>query len=340
MSRLLRRVAPMYRASITVEQIGSPIRRHHKQRETLIGLRLNRLGRLSVLEDTPETRGMIAKISHLVRVLDRRVEFDIDAFVAAIRGEYHASVTTKMVNGGVLWRQFEDAVTAYRTHAADGERQITERVNELAVAKLLIDDPSITWTVTYEPDFLPDGRKIDFVIDRGADNLYIEVKTVHPNTADTDEAWQKYLARRGKHRPNVNFIVQKEWMGGAIYGNVFASRSHFLDYTREFETRLAAAKAIKQGPGILVFCGNGFTWHKSHLEDFADFYHQGVHRDDDAFALMEAEAIERKGIKLLRNIDHFAYLRRRKDIPQRAEFYWPVRGPRLMVPPPEPLEST
>jgi large subunit ribosomal protein L30 len=73
----------MYRAWITVEQIGSPIGRHHKQRETLIGLRLNRLGRLSVLEDTPETRGMIAKVSHLVRVLDRRVEFDIDAELLA-----------------------------------------------------------------------------------------------------------------------------------------------------------------------------------------------------------------------------------------------------------------
>lgn len=107
---------------------------------------------------------------------------------------------------------------------------------------------------------MPDGRKIDFVIDRGADNLYVEVKTVHPNTADTDGAWQKYLARRGKHRPNVNFIVQKEWMGGAIYGNVFASRSHFLDYTREFETRLAAAKAIEQGPWY-----SRFLWKRIHL---------------------------------------------------------------------------
>jgi hypothetical protein len=102
------------------------------------------------------------------------------------------------------------------------------------------------------------------------------------------------------------FIVQKEWMGGAIYGNVFASRGHFLDYALDFEARLAAAKAIKQGPGILVFCGSGFAWHKSHLEDFADFYHQGVHRGDDAFALMELEAIKRKRIKLLRNIDHLS----------------------------------
>lgn len=329
----------MYRAWIIVEQIGSPIRRHRKQRATLIGLRLNRLNRISVLPDTPEIRGMIAQVDHLVRVLDRRFEFDIDAFVRAVREEYHVPITTKIVNGDVLWHQFEDAVAAYRVDSNRDERGVTERVNELAVAAILIDDPTISWPITYEPDLLPDGRRIDFVIDRGQDNLYVEVKTVHPNTADSDDAWQKYLARKKHHPPNVMFIVQKDWMGGAIYGNVFASRAHFLDYAREFESRLASAKDIKQGPGILVFCGSGFAWHKSHLEDFADFYHQGVHRQDDAFALMESEAIKRKGIKLLRNIDHFAYLRRQKEIPGRGEFYWPVQGPRFVLPPPPPLEE-
>lgn len=38
-------------------------------------------------------------------------------------------------------------------------------------------DPTVTGSIMYEPDLLPDGRKIDFVIDRGNDNLYIEVKT-------------------------------------------------------------------------------------------------------------------------------------------------------------------
>jgi large subunit ribosomal protein L30 len=56
--------------SIKVEQTGSPIRRHHDQRETLIGLRLNRIGRVAELPDTPATRGMIAKVAHLVRVVE------------------------------------------------------------------------------------------------------------------------------------------------------------------------------------------------------------------------------------------------------------------------------
>jgi large subunit ribosomal protein L30 len=55
---------------VTVEQIGSPLRRHHSQRETLIGLGLNRMNRVSELVDTPATRGMIAKVAHLVRVVE------------------------------------------------------------------------------------------------------------------------------------------------------------------------------------------------------------------------------------------------------------------------------
>jgi len=57
--------------TIKVEQTGSPIRRVHTQRETLVGLGLNRIGRVSELPDTPQTRGMIAKVAHLVRVLEQ-----------------------------------------------------------------------------------------------------------------------------------------------------------------------------------------------------------------------------------------------------------------------------
>ena len=56
--------------TITVEQIGSPIRRPAEQRATLIGLGLNKLHRRRTLEDTPSVRGMIASVQHLVRVVD------------------------------------------------------------------------------------------------------------------------------------------------------------------------------------------------------------------------------------------------------------------------------
>ena len=56
--------------TIKVRQIGSPIRRVHQQRETLVGLGLNKIGRISELPDTPAIRGMIAKVAHLVEVVD------------------------------------------------------------------------------------------------------------------------------------------------------------------------------------------------------------------------------------------------------------------------------
>jgi large subunit ribosomal protein L30 len=58
--------------TIKIEQIGSPSRRHHSQRETLVGLGLNKIGRTKDLPDTPATHGMIRKIQHLVRVVDAK----------------------------------------------------------------------------------------------------------------------------------------------------------------------------------------------------------------------------------------------------------------------------
>jgi large subunit ribosomal protein L30 len=55
--------------TVTVKQTGSPIRRPKNQRQTLVGLGLNKMHRRSTLEDTPAVRGMIAKVSHLVRVV-------------------------------------------------------------------------------------------------------------------------------------------------------------------------------------------------------------------------------------------------------------------------------
>ena len=55
---------------IYVKQIGSPIRRPKDQRATLKGLRLNKMHKVSELEDTPSVRGMINKIPHLVKLLD------------------------------------------------------------------------------------------------------------------------------------------------------------------------------------------------------------------------------------------------------------------------------
>ena len=58
------------RKTIVVEQIGSPIRRPSVQRATLIGLGLNKMHKRRTLVDSPQVRGMVAKVAHLVRIVE------------------------------------------------------------------------------------------------------------------------------------------------------------------------------------------------------------------------------------------------------------------------------
>ena len=56
--------------TVTVEQLNSPQRRPAAQRATLIGLGLNKRHKRATLPDTPAVRGMIARVAHLVRVIE------------------------------------------------------------------------------------------------------------------------------------------------------------------------------------------------------------------------------------------------------------------------------
>ncbi|MAT36095.1 MAG: 50S ribosomal protein L30 [Ponticaulis sp.] len=62
----------MAKKTLTVRQTGSPIRRKPDQRATLVGLGLNKVGRERELEDTPAVRGMIAKVQHMVEIVDEK----------------------------------------------------------------------------------------------------------------------------------------------------------------------------------------------------------------------------------------------------------------------------
>ncbi len=56
--------------TLVIEQIASPIRRPAHQRQTLIGLGLNKMRKRRTVPDNPAVRGMIAKVSHLVRIVE------------------------------------------------------------------------------------------------------------------------------------------------------------------------------------------------------------------------------------------------------------------------------
>ena len=62
----------MAKKTIKIEQIKSPIGRTKDQRATLIGLGLNKMHRVNTLEDTPSVRGMVNKVSHLVKIIEEK----------------------------------------------------------------------------------------------------------------------------------------------------------------------------------------------------------------------------------------------------------------------------
>ena len=57
-------------AKIKIKQIGSPIRRPASQKQILVGLGLGKMHRVVEVDDTPEVRGAIAKLPHMVAVVD------------------------------------------------------------------------------------------------------------------------------------------------------------------------------------------------------------------------------------------------------------------------------
>jgi hypothetical protein len=253
---------------------------------------------------------------------------DDEVFVADVADEYRHLLVgngARIDRGGALWDQFEEIVALYAA-AAVPDSTLVEKVNEMAVARELAMDPHLSRAIAYEPAILPSGRKIDFVAERKDDAVYIEVKTVRPQSGDEAKNWEVYQVRSRHHPANVHFIVGGDFPG-TLYTNPYRSRAKFLDYALEFEQRLAEAKSLRMGPGVLVICGTGFQWTVDQLEDFADFYLDRAHRTDDAFAPMEAHHILERRIHLAHNIDQFAYLKRPAHVPRRTEFRSWVRGP-------------
>jgi hypothetical protein len=215
------------------------------------------------------------------------IETEIEAHIAAIEEACREIITgsnTRIEGGSRLWRQFEDAVAAWRAKPSPKRvLAIIERVNELTVAGLFIKDDSIV-KLEYEPREIGLDGRIDFRLglDMGK-AAHAEVKTIQPQTDDSDENWEKYEERRELFTPGANFIVQKEWMGAQLFGRSFSARAAFMRYTLEFEEKLDAVQTGSPGSGCLIFCGNGIDWHPSQLENFADFYRTGKHRPDDSF---------------------------------------------------------
>lgn len=108
---------------------------------------------------------------------------DTESLITEVREVYENSITgssSRIDGGDRLWNQLEAAVKAVESGHVNGERQLRERINEVAMAKHLLDDETIDGSIAYEPDILPSGRRIDFVLERNDDAVFVEVKSVYP----------------------------------------------------------------------------------------------------------------------------------------------------------------
>jgi ribosomal protein L30 len=180
---------------IMVVQTGSPIRRHHSQRETLIGLGLNGIRRGRVLPDTPEIRGMIRKVSHLVHVLE---------------GPLMGALTQAMKNDLAVLRRFNQRVTRTEQSAfwKRYEDQIPNVIMRMEKMKLETTGPT---------SFTMQGTIYSSLEDFNQDEIAAFVLDYRQYTQNNDPISINSLAR----------IYEQPWMHSSARKNFEESRSRF-----------------------------------------------------------------------------------------------------------------
>ena len=128
----------------------------------------------------------------------------------------------------------------------------------------------------------------------------------------------------------MNVVHAKDWLGGELWHYECASRARFLEYTLELEGKIRGCSVASQNTFfVLAFCGTGFEWHESDLEDFVSYYYKGVHRPDDPFAKMEMKYVRDKRISIDRSVSRFAYMQRSKWEVAPKRLNWNVQPPRF-----------
>ena len=225
--------------------------------------------------------------------------------------------------------KFHAECAAWQAESVDHVRGITEAVNELYFAKLVLEDPKV-FRVEYEPSIPDTNKTIDFLVHPKEQEvqIYYDVKTVHPEARN---AWKRYVRflNQKLFTPRTDLILDEEWIGGEIAHNLFASREKFLEYSLELEAKIRSVGKQENNVFRMVFCSNGFQWKDDHLEDFADFYFNGHPRPDDTFGVAQKHYLVENAIELDRSISGFCYLERSKPSTVITAFKMDVRGPQL-----------
>jgi len=220
-------------------------------------------------------------------------------------------------------------VDAVKTNGRSLFRAVDEAHNELCIASAILENKEPQFTcLEYEPPINGCAKSIDFLATSNELKVYVDVKTIKLVATDRWEQFEKAQAE-GWLPGNVNITLEKEWLGGELWHNMFAARSRMLEYSLELELKIAEGN-LSEGNTlfVLALCGEGFYWHQDEPEDFVSYYFSGTHRDDDPFSKAEARDIQDKNIGITQTISRFACMLRPQGDVLQKRLNWNVQPPR------------
>ncbi len=240
-----------------------------------------------------------------------------------------AAEQRRFLSWGQIVSRFRESASRLLERGLDALNQFREAHNELCVAVKILDDKNICTRLDYEPPMENCQQRFDFYVTMTEKRpCWVEVKTIHPASQDD---WEKYknIIEKGRIPDNVQVVYEEEWLGGELWHYAYTSRSKMLEYSLSVEEKIQSCQINRDKEMcMVVFCGDGFRWDLDALEDFVSFYRTGKHWPGDPFQDMEKHYIEQNGIALLRNIDHFAFFRRREIELHPDKIVWSVQPAR------------
>ncbi len=256
----------------------------------------------------------------------------LKSYAADVEAEFRerfAAASDRFNESEKLLSRFTTAVEAVLKYGRSKFRAVDEAHNELCVAAALLDNSAPRFVrLEYEPPLPGSAQSIDF---RATSDdswiVYVDTKTIKPQARDRWEQFEE-TRRQGLFTPNVELVIQKEWLGGEIWHSMFAARGRMMEYALELEAKIASANLVSEKTAvILMLCGEGFYWHQDELEDFVSFYYSGAHRADDPFAKMEAHEVHERGITFRKSITRFACMNRSQGDITYKRLNWNVQPP-------------
>lgn len=177
-----------------VQQTGSPIRRHHRQRETLIGLGLNRIGRIVEVPNTRETWGMIAKVRHLVRLPD---EYLFEEHRLMRPQPQNENVDFEMVKK-LVFGKHKVFPNRFKQKEMDGKKTPDFKLMKDGQLRgyCEVKSPDDKWVFDFPSDLKPDELRAEVRPDPAAPNLalHIEKAAQQFDSVNPDHALPNILA--------------------------------------------------------------------------------------------------------------------------------------------------